>query len=91
MRVDSHGYAGYLVPPFYDSLLAKLIVRGENRVKAVGRMQEALANFLVSGIETTIPFLRLLVCQLDYIKGKVNTQWLEKVLETSSSLELRAE
>lgn len=91
IRVDSHGYAGYLVPPFYDSLLAKLIVRGENRVKAVGRMQEALANFLVSGIETTVPFLRLLVCQLDYIKGKVNTQWLEKVLETSPALELRAE
>ena len=85
IRVDSHGYAGYSVPPFYDSLLAKLIVRGENRVKAVGRMQEALANFVISGIETTIPFLRLLVCQLDYIKGKVNTKWLENMLASPLS------
>ena len=91
IRVDSHGYAGYSVPPFYDSLLAKLIVRGENRVKAVGRMQEALQHFVVSGIETTIPFLRLLVCQLDYVKGKVNTKWLEGVLASLPSLELRAD
>jgi len=91
IRVDSHGYAGYTVPPFYDSLLAKLIVRGENRVKTVARMQQALASFVVSGIETTIPFLRLLVCQLDYIKGNVNTKWLEKFLATSSLLELGAE
>ena len=80
IRVDSHGYAGYAVPPFYDSLLAKLIVHGENRVKTVARMQEALAGFIVSGIDTTIPFLRMLVCQLDYIKGKVNTRWLEKMV-----------
>ena len=91
IRVDSHGYAGYTVPPFYDSLLAKLIVQGENRVKTVARMQQALASFVVSGIETTIPFLRLLVCQLDYIKGNVNTKWLEKFLATSCLLELGAE
>ncbi len=80
IRVDSHCFAGYSVSPYYDSLLAKLIVRGENRVKAVGRMQEALANFFVSGVETTIPFLRSLVCQLDYIQGRVNTRWVEKKL-----------
>lgn len=91
IRVDSHGYAGYSVPPFYDSLLAKLIVRADNRVKAVGRMQEALESFVVSGIETTIPFLRFLVQQLDYIKGKVNTKWLERMLAASSFPELRAE
>jgi len=89
--VDSHGYAGYSVPPFYDSLLAKLIVRGDNRIRAVGRMQEALASFVVSGIETTIPFLRVLVCQLDYVKGKVNTKWLEGMLASLPSLELRAD
>jgi acetyl-CoA carboxylase biotin carboxylase subunit len=91
IRVDSHGYAGYSVPPYYDSLLAKLIVRGENRVKAVGRMQEALAQFMVSGIATTVPFLRLLVCQLDYVRGKVNTRWLEGMLTSLPDLELRAE
>ncbi|TAJ91057.1 acetyl-CoA carboxylase biotin carboxylase subunit [bacterium] len=91
IRVDSHGYAGYSVPPFYDSLLAKLIVRADNRIRAVGRMQEALANFVVSGVETTIPFLRMLVCQLDYVKGKVNTKWLEGLLASLPSLEPRAD
>ncbi|MBI2988083.1 MAG: acetyl-CoA carboxylase biotin carboxylase subunit [Deltaproteobacteria bacterium] len=90
IRVDSHGYMGYSVPPFYDSLLAKLIVRGENRIRAVGRMQEALAGFVVSGVETTIPFLHLMVCQLDYVKGKVNTKWLEGMVASLPSLELRA-
>jgi len=80
IRVDSHCYAGYTVPPHYDSLLAKLIVQGKNRVGAVGRMQQALHNFMVSGIETTIPFLQSVICHLDYVKGKVNTRWLENFL-----------
>ena len=84
IRVDSHCYAGYSVPAYYDSLLAKLIVRGNDRVTAVGRMQEALENFIVSGIETTIPFLRFLICQLDYVKGKVNTRWVESRLKQFS-------
>ena len=82
MRVDSHCYAGYRVPPYYDSLLAKLIVRGSNRVEAVGKMQEALENFFVSGIETTIPFLRFVTQRLEYVKGDVNTRWLESLLTT---------
>ena len=80
IRVDSHCYAGYTVPPYYDSLLAKLIVGGKNRVEAIGRMQQALHSFIVSGIETTIPFLQSVICQLDYVKGKVNTRWLENFL-----------
>jgi acetyl-CoA carboxylase biotin carboxylase subunit len=70
-----------LVTPYYDSLLAKLIVTGESRIQAVSRLQEALAAFVVTGIETTIPFLRLLACQLDFIKGSVNTRWLESNLD----------
>ena len=84
IRVDTHCYAGYRVPPFYDSLLAKLIVRGENRIEAVGKMQDALEEFFVSGIETTIPFLRFIAQRLEYVKGEVNTRWLESVLATSS-------
>jgi acetyl-CoA carboxylase biotin carboxylase subunit len=84
IRVDTHCYAGYRVPPFYDSLLAKLIVRGENRIEAVGKMQDALETFFVSGIETTIPFLRFIAQRLEYVKGEVNTRWLESVLATSS-------
>ena len=81
IRVDSHCHAGHVVTPYYDSLLAKLIVKGASRWQAVARMQEALEHFRVSGVETTIPFLRLLVCQLDYVKGSVNTRWLENNLD----------
>ena len=81
IRVDTHCYLGYRVPPYYDSLLAKLIVRGDSRVKTIGGVQRALENFVVSGIETTIPFLHLLVCQMDYVRGKVNTRWLEDKLQ----------
>jgi acetyl-CoA carboxylase biotin carboxylase subunit len=81
IRVDSHCRAGTTVSPYYDSLLAKLIVRGDDRVKAIGRMQEALADFSVSGVETTIPFQRAMVCRLDYIRGATNTRWLENNLQ----------
>jgi acetyl-CoA carboxylase biotin carboxylase subunit len=65
------------VPPFYDSLLAKLIVRGENRIQAVGRIQDALQRFVVAGVETTIPFLYSVVQDIDFVSGRVNTRWLE--------------
>ena len=79
IRVDSHCYAGYTVPPYYDSLLAKLIVSGDTRMKAIARLQRALANFHVAGVDTTIPFLASLVERADFIAGRVNTGWLEKV------------
>ncbi len=81
VRVDSHCQDGTLVSPYYDSLLAKLIVKGRNRIEAVARLQQALADFSVTGVETTLPFLRLLACQLDFVKGSVNTRWLETNLE----------
>ena len=79
IRVDSHCYPGYTVPPFYDSLLAKLIVTGNTRMEAIARLQGALANFHVAGVDTTIPFLSSLVERADFIAGQVNTGWLEKV------------
>ena len=79
IRVDSHCYAGYIVPPFYDSLLAKLIVTGSTRLEAIARLQRALANFHVSGVDTTIPFLAFIVERADFIAGRVNTGWLERV------------
>ncbi len=79
IRVDSHCYAGYTVPPFYDSLLAKLIVAGNTRMEAIARLQRALANFHVEGVDTTISFLSSLVERADFIAGRVNTGWLEKV------------
>jgi acetyl-CoA carboxylase biotin carboxylase subunit len=83
IRLDTHCYTGYRVPPFYDSLLGKLIVRGDHRIEAVGRMQQALDNFAVAGIDTTIPFLRYLTQRLQYVKGEVNTRWLEELLARS--------
>ena len=82
VRVDSHCYEGYIVPPFYDSLLAKLIVTGNTRMEAIAKLQRALTNFHVSGVDTTIPFLASLVERADFIAGRVNTRWLEKVANT---------
>ena len=79
IRVDSHCYEGYTVPPYYDSLLAKLIVTGNTRMEAIARLQRSLANFHVAGVDTTIPFLASLVERADFIAGIVNTGWLEKV------------
>jgi len=80
LRLDSHCYAGYFVPPFYDSLLAKLISRGKDRPEAVARMQSALDRFTVSGIDTTIPLYRFLLRQPAYLQAEVNTRWVENVL-----------
>jgi acetyl-CoA carboxylase biotin carboxylase subunit len=80
IRVDSHCYSGYFVPPFYDSLLAKLITHGGNRIEAVDRMKYALAQFVVSGIHTTIPFYQFMLKNPDYLNGKVNTRWVEDTL-----------
>jgi acetyl-CoA carboxylase biotin carboxylase subunit len=81
IRLDTHCYPGYLVPPFYDSLLAKLIVRGANREAAAEQTSRALANFNVGGIDTLIPFLQTVIDDPEYRAGKVNTRWLEKKLE----------
>ena len=84
LRVDSHCFSGYVVPPFYDSLLAKLITRGDDRGEAVERMRLALENFTVRGVDTVIPFLRFLMHHPDYTAGKVNTRWLEAQVEQFS-------
>jgi acetyl-CoA carboxylase biotin carboxylase subunit len=80
IRIDSHCFSGYFVPPFYDSLLAKLITVGKNRGEAVERMQDALGRFVVSGVDTTIPFHRYLLQHPDYLHGRVNTRWVEDTL-----------
>ena len=85
IRVDSHCYPGYTVPPFYDSLLAKLIVTGNTRMEAIARLQRALANFHVAGVDTTIPFLSSLVERADFIVGRINTGWLEKVVNVGGN------
>jgi len=78
IRVDTHCYAGYFITPYYDSLLAKVITRGGDRREAVERMDQALASFVVSGVETTIPFLQFLIRDPDFLSGKVHTKWAEQ-------------
>ncbi|MFW5952262.1 MAG: acetyl-CoA carboxylase biotin carboxylase subunit, partial [Gemmatimonadota bacterium] len=78
VRVDSHAYQGYLVPPFYDSLLAKLIVHGRDRQESIIRMRLALESFIVEGIKTTIPFLLELLEDPDVVAGNIDTRFLER-------------
>jgi acetyl-CoA carboxylase, biotin carboxylase subunit len=81
IRIDSHCYPGYVVPPYYDSLLAKVITHGKNRAEACERMRYALEHFVIKGIDTVIPFLLFILSRKEYIKGDVHTRWLEAVLE----------
>jgi acetyl-CoA carboxylase biotin carboxylase subunit len=85
IRIDTHCYSGYFVPPFYDSLLAKLIVHANSRAEAATSTIDALNNFHVAGIDTLIPFLKDVIADSDYRAGNVNTQWLEKKLERYSA------
>lgn len=79
VRVDSAAYAGWLVPPHYDSMIAKLIVHGKTREEAIARMKRALDEFRIEGIKTTIPFHKKIFDHPDFIKGNFNTDFLEKI------------
>jgi acetyl-CoA carboxylase biotin carboxylase subunit len=78
VRVDTHVYAGYLVPQYYDSLLAKVIVHGRDRDEALARMGQALDSFILEGVTTTIPFLARLIRHPDFVRGDVDTRFLER-------------
>ncbi len=78
VRVDTHIYAGYTVPPYYDSLLAKVIVHGNTREEALARMRQALDSFIIEGVTTTIPFLARVMRHSDFIEGKIDTKFLER-------------
>lgn len=77
LRLDTHCFEGYVVPPFYDSLLAKLIVVGSDRGEAIARARQALAAFDAKGLETNIEFLHFLVSEPDFETGRYNTRWVE--------------
>jgi acetyl-CoA carboxylase, biotin carboxylase subunit len=87
IRVDTHCFPGYFVPPYYDSLLAKLIVHADTRQGAENRTSQALDHFHVSGIDTLIPFLKTVIDDPEYRAGAVNTRWLEKKLGEYSARE----
>src|SRR5438105_3487524 len=81
VRLDTHVYAGYTVPPFYDSLLAKLICQGRDRQEALRRMQVALESFIIEGVTTTIPFLARVMADPHFQAGDVDTKFLERESE----------
>jgi acetyl-CoA carboxylase biotin carboxylase subunit len=81
VRLDTHVYDGYTVPPYYDSLLAKLICQGRDREEAIARMHVALDGFIIEGVTTTIPFLARVMQNPRFIAGEVDTKFLERETE----------
>jgi acetyl-CoA carboxylase, biotin carboxylase subunit len=80
--VDTHVYAGYTIPPYYDSLIGKLITVAQTREEAIATMQRALDEFILEGVKTTIPFHKQLMRDKDFREGNFTTHFLENfVLE----------
>ncbi|MDV3309074.1 MAG: acetyl-CoA carboxylase biotin carboxylase subunit [Cyclobacteriaceae bacterium] len=84
VRIDSHVYAGYTIPPNYDSMIAKLIVSGQSREEVITRMKRALQEFVIEGVKTTIPFHIKLMDNEVFRSGKFNTKFLETSFDFSS-------
>ena len=76
VRLDTHVYAGYMIPPNYDSMIAKLIVTAQTREEAIAKMKRALDEFVIEGIKTTIPFHRQLMEEPDYVEGNYTTAFM---------------
>jgi acetyl-CoA carboxylase biotin carboxylase subunit len=85
VRVDTHVECGTAVPPFYDSLLAKVVAHGADRPAAIARLREALAAFQVGGVSTTIGFHRRLVDHPDFLAARVHTRWVEEELARAAA------
>ena len=82
VRVDSAAYADAIIPPYYDSMIAKLIVKGRDRAEAIGRMKRALEMFVIEGIKTSIPLHRRILADPDFAAGKLDTHFIERLLGT---------
>ena len=85
VRVDSALYAGYSVPPHYDSMVAKLIVHGPNRSECLMRLRSSLEEFVIDGITTTLPLYRRIMMEQDFVNGAYDIHWLEKLLRGGNS------
>ncbi|MDO6797245.1 acetyl-CoA carboxylase biotin carboxylase subunit [Shimia thalassica] len=83
VRMDSALYNGYSIPPFYDSLIGKLIVHGRDRPEALARLNRALGELIVDGVDTTVPLFHALLTEDDVLTGDYNIHWLEHWLETN--------
>ena len=83
VRIDTHVYAGYMIPPNYDSMISKLIVTAQTREEAINKMKRALDEYIIEGIKTTIPFHRQLMDHPDYIAGNYTTKFMEDFIMES--------
>ncbi len=83
VRMDSALYDGYSIPPYYDSLIGKLIVHGRDRPEALARLHRALGELIVDGVDTTVPLFHALLAEPDVLSGAYNIHWLEHWLETN--------
>jgi acetyl-CoA carboxylase biotin carboxylase subunit len=83
VRIDTHVEAGYEIPPFYDSMIAKLIVHGADRNDAIEKSMEALDGFRIEGVATTIPIQRRILAESVFRDGSYDTSWLERLLAGS--------
>ena len=81
VRMDSALYSGYTIPPYYDSLIAKLIVHGRDRPEALARLRRALGELIIDGVDSSVPLFHALLEQPDVLSGEYNIHWLEKFLE----------
>jgi acetyl-CoA carboxylase, biotin carboxylase subunit len=84
VRVDSAAYADAVIPPYYDSMIAKLVVKGRDRAEAIARMKRALDMFVIEGIKTSIPLQRRILADPDFAAGKFDTHFIERLLPPSN-------
>ena len=80
VRVDTHCHQGYMISPFYDSLMAKVIATGDNRELALQNMKKALSEFEIEGVKSNIPFLQFLINRPEFAEGKINVKWIENTV-----------
>lgn len=80
VRLDSHAYAGYIIPPYYDSMIGKLITWGKDRTEALNRMSRALSEYMITGVKTTIPFDQAILQDPDFRRGNYSTNFVERLL-----------
>ena len=89
VRIDSHAYTGYRIPPYYDSMIGKLIVHGKTRAEAIAKCRRALAEFMIEGVSTTIPFEQFLLDSREFIEGHYDTGYIERVIKSGQFRKLK--
>lgn len=85
VRVDSHAYSGYVIPPFYDSMIGKIIATAPTRTRAIARLHRALDETIIRGVPTTVPFGKIILSDEGFLRGKYGTHHLQQILEHIST------